>query len=225
MKEDHFPGGKELLCINTEKVYDWVIKETTFDLNIDDLELPTIAGIGQLTCADIDPDTVTCTVTPATATPFEILDRVDQEFVIGKKRTTLQLVNIRKNFEVTIFVNLVPALGGTTVEVGSAPFSRCEQVILCAPEGTDIDVSYTDLSCFVCVASCDTTTTGTPDELDVTLTVRLCQSIQSTFEVTLEIEADFCQPREELSIGPCPLPTIPPQCPIVFPKNDNCDKC
>jgi hypothetical protein len=223
MQTGNFTGDHELLCINTEKVYDWVIKETTFDLGVDDLELPTIPGIGQLTCADIDPDTVTCTVEPVTGTPFEVLDRVDQEFIIKGVPVTLQLVNIRKNFEVTIFVDLLPALGGTTVEVGTAPFSRCEQVILCAPEETDINVAYTDLDCFVCVATCEPTTTGTPDALDVTLTVRLCQSIQSTFEVTLEIAADFCQPRQELEIAPCPTPTMPPQCPVVFPKRGHDD--
>src|SRR5690606_20947610 len=162
-----------------------------------------------------------CTVAPTDVDPFEILDRVNQTFMIDGSEVTLQLVTIRKNFEVTIFVNLVAALGGTTVEVGSAEFSRCEQVLLCAPDDTAIDVTYTDLDCFVCTADCDTTTTGTPDELDVTLTVRLCQSIQSTFPVTLEICADFCQPRDVLPIAPCPAPTMPPQCPVIFPTSNN----
>ena len=109
-------------------------------------------------------------------------------------------------------------MGGATVEVGTVEFSRCEQVILCAPEGTDIDVTFTDLDCFVCTAVCDPGTTADIDELDVTVTVRLCQSIQSTFEVTLEIAADFCQPRDLLSFPPCPPPTMPAQCPAVFPS-------
>ena len=28
--------------------------------------------------------------------------------------------------------------------------SRCEQVTLCAPEGTNVEITYTDLDCFVC---------------------------------------------------------------------------
>src|SRR5690625_2600850 len=222
MKANNLTGGQELLCINTEKVYDWVLNEATFDLSIDGLPLPISPVSGtQLECSDIDLDTVSCSVAPAEVDPIVILDRVDQDFVIDGTEVTLQIVIIRKNFEVTIFVNLIEALGGATVEVGTVDFTRCEQVILCAPEGTDIDVTYTDFDCFVCQALCDTTTTDTPDELDITLSVRLCQSIQSTFGVTLEIIADFCEPRDVLPFPPCPTPTRPPQCPVVFPTNNN----
>ncbi|MFD2654531.1 hypothetical protein [Gracilibacillus thailandensis] len=222
MQMDNLTGGQELLCINTEKVYDWILNEATFDLNLPDLELPINPVTGDpLECDDIDLDTVTCEVAPAETDPIVVLEREDQVFIVDDEEVTLQIVNIRKNFEVTVFVNLVPALGGTQVEVGTAEFTRCEQVILCAPEGTDIDVSYTDLDCFVCTAACDAGTTTEADELDVTVTVRLCQSIQSTFDVTLELVAEFCQPRDILPFPPCPAPTIPAQCPVVFPSNGN----
>ncbi|NBJ71654.1 hypothetical protein D1839_19805 [Roseburia sp. 1XD42-34] len=215
MQADNLTGGQELLCINTEKVYDWIINEATFDLNLLDLPLPVnpVTGV-QLTCADIDLDTVTCTVEPAELTPVEILDRVDQQFIIDGAEVTLQLVNIRKNFTVTVSVGL---LTGGTVEVGAIDFSRCEQVILCAPEGTDINVTFTELDCFICTVDCTALTTI--DTLDLTVSVRLCQSIQSTFGVTLELVAEFCTPRETLPIPPCPSPVLPPQCPVVFPTN------
>src|SRR5690625_3118862 len=117
MKTSNLTGGQELLCINTDKVYDWILNEATFDLAIDDLPLPVNPITGaQLECDDIDLDTVTCEVTPAEVDPIEIIGRVDQQFVIDGAEVTLQLVNIRKNFEVTIFVNLNEALGGATVE-------------------------------------------------------------------------------------------------------------
>ncbi|SHN07223.1 hypothetical protein [Gracilibacillus kekensis] len=220
MSLEKLTGGQELLCINTEKVYDWILNETTFDLTVDGLELPinTVTG-AQLECDDIDQTAVTCTVTPAEIDPIVILDREDQEFRIDGEEVTLQLINIRKNFDVTVFVPLIAELGGGTIEVGSASFTRCEQVILCAPDGTDIDVSYTDLDCFVCAVNCDTGSTTEIDELNVTVSVRLCQSIQSTFEVTLELVADFCQPRDTLPFPPCPAPTMPAQCPVVFPNS------
>ncbi|MFD2046662.1 hypothetical protein ACFSTA_20600 [Ornithinibacillus salinisoli] len=219
MKAENLAGGQELLCINTEKVYDWILNEATFDLTLGDLELPLNPITGdQLECDDIDIDTVTCAVAPTEVDPIVILDRVNQEFVVNGAEVTLQLVSIRKNFEVTVFVDLIPDLGGATVEVGTVEFTRCEQVILCAPEGTDVDVTYTDLDCFVCTAVCDPGTTTEVDEIDVTVTVRLCQSIQSTFDVTLEIVADFCQPRDILPFPPCPAPTMPEQCPVVFPN-------
>ncbi|WP_228552247.1 BMQ_0737 family morphogenetic spore coat protein [Gracilibacillus salitolerans] len=221
MSINHIAGGQELLCINTEKVYDWVLNEATFDLNVDGLELPinTVTG-AQLECDDIDLNSVTCEVTPAEEDSFVILDREDQVFIIDEEEVTLQLVNIRKCFDVIVYAQLIPELGGGAIEIGTATFSRCEQVILCAPEGTDINVSYTDLNCFVCAVNCDTGTTTEIDELNVTLTVRLCQSIQSTFEVTIELEADFCQPRDVLPVPPCPAPTIPVQCPVVFPTTE-----
>ncbi|GAB2543504.1 BMQ_0737 family morphogenetic spore coat protein [Gracilibacillus alcaliphilus] len=223
MQANNLSGGQELLCINTEKVYDWILNEATFDLDLKDLELPLNPNTGeQLTCEDIDTDTVSCTVVPAAVDPIVILDRTDQELIIDGTEVILQRVNIRKSFEVTIFVDLTPEAGGGTIKVAEAEFNRCEQVILCAPEGTDINVSFTDLDCFVCTACCDETVD--PNELDVTLTVRVCQSIQSTFEVTLEIVAEFCEPRDMLPIPPCPAPTMPPQCPVIFPNNDEVAK-
>ncbi|MDX8046612.1 hypothetical protein SH601_11525 [Gracilibacillus sp. S3-1-1] len=224
MQMDKLTGGQELLCINTEKVYDWILNEATFDLNLPDLDLPINPVTGeQLGCDDIDLDTVTCTVTPAETDPIVVLSREDQVFIVDGEEVELQLVNIRKNFDVTICVNLVAEFGGSLVEVGTAEFTRCEQVILCAPEGTDIDVSFTDLECFVCSATCDTNPTTGTDELDVMVTVRLCQSIQSTFDVTLEVVADFCEPRDILAFPACPAPAIPAQCPVVFPSNANND--
>lgn len=209
MQAKKFKGGQELLCINTEKVYDWIINEASFDLTLDDVDLPVVNGI-QLTCAEID--SVTCEVE---TNDVEILKRENRPFIIDGTQITLQLVTIQKNFDVTIFVLTNT---GQTVEAGSFPFTRCEQVVLCAPEDTEVNVTYTDVDCFVCVYNCDDATpAGT---MDLGITVRLCQSIQSTFPVTLELVADFCQPRDILAFTPvCPTPAIPPQCPVLFPNN------
>lgn len=214
MQANQVNGDGELLCINTEKVYDWILNEATFDLTIDDIELPIVNGT-QLTCDDID--TVTCEVeTNAT----EVLNREDRPYVIDGTPITLQLVTIQKNFDVTIIINTT---AGQTVEAGTFPFTRCEQVVLCAPDNTSVNVTYTDVDCFVCVFNCDDVTPGV-GTLDVGVTVRLCQSIQSTFPVTLEIFADFCEPREVLPIvSGCPAPTMPPQCPVLFPNNNGDD--
>lgn len=216
--------GQELLCINTEKVYDWILNETSFDLNLDNLELPVNPVTGApLECEDIEQSSVTCSVSPAVIDPVVISGREDQIFVIDGEEVTLQFVTIRKSFDVTIYVSLVPELGGATVEVGTTSFERCEQVILCAPEGTEVNVSYTDLDCYVCSVNCETGTTTEADELNVMVTVRLCQSIQSTYKVTLELEAYFCQPRDMLPFPSCPTPPMPPQCPVIFPNTLDAD--
>ncbi len=104
--------------------------------------------------------------------------------------------------------------------VGSAPqrFSLFEQVVLCAPTGTNIDITYTQRDCFVVSTGTLTESPGggqiTFSNLIIKLT--LCQSIQSKFPVVVELEADFCQPRDMLP-QLCPSPVRPPQCPIVFP--------
>ncbi|ELK44975.1 hypothetical protein QRD89_08135 [Halobacillus sp. ACCC02827] len=219
MQAKNLMGGQELLCINTEKVYDWIINEASFDLTLGDFDLPVGPTGDLLECTDIE--NVTCVVEPAEVDPIEIVGRTDQELVVDGTLLTLQLVNIRKNFTVTVLVELIPELGGGTIEVGSVDFTRCEQVLLCAPDGTDVDVSYTDLDCFICNFSCEENGSLEDTLTDVTVTVRLCQSIQSTYDVTLEIVADFCQPRDILPIPPCPAPTIPPQCPVLFPNVDD----
>ncbi len=205
MQAKNLTGGQELLCINTTKVYDWILNEASFDLTFTDEALPVI-GEDQITCDDLT-GPVTC---ETTATSTEVINREDREFVIDGALVTLQLVTLRKNFTVTFFF---PTLLGT----GEATFgfSRCEQVVLCAPDGTDVEVTYPELDCFICTFECD----ELADTFDATVTVRLCQSIQSTFPVTLEIVADFCQPRDILPTPACPAPTMPPQCPVLFPEN------
>ncbi|MGP4072101.1 hypothetical protein ACTWQB_06065 [Piscibacillus sp. B03] len=204
MKPSNLNGGQELLCINTEKVYDWIINDANFDINLASITLPE--GVLCDVVNDID---VTCNVIP---TGVEIVDREDQEFTIDGVDITLQVVTISKGFTVELEF---PVLDG--VEVFTRAFTRTEQVVLCAPEGTEIDIEFTEEECTIVSIDCD------PDALtfDATISVRLCQSIQSVYDVTLELVADFCQPREEviLPTGPCPLPTVPPQCPELFPAN------
>lgn len=221
MQAKNLNGGQELLCINTTKVYDWVINEASFDLTIGDFELPVGPSGEQLECDDIEE--VICTVEPREDDPIEIVGRVDQELVVDGTLLTLQLVNIRKYFTVTIAVELTAENGGAVVEVGEADFVRCEQVLLCAPEGTDVEVTYTDLDCFVCNFTCEENGTAGDSLDDITVSVRLCQSIQSTYPVTLELIAEFCEPRDLLPIPPCPAPTMPPQCPVLFPTADDGD--
>ncbi|MCP3028395.1 hypothetical protein [Halobacillus sp. A5] len=208
MQAKNLSGGQELLCVNVDKVYDWVVNEASFDINIVDEDLPE-----GLDCDDFDPADVTCTVTPE---DVDILSREDRTFIIDGVETTLQLVSIRKNFTVTLTIPTT-INGDEEVELD---FSRCEQVVLCAPAGTEIDVTYTDTDCFVCTFDCDPGDTDTDPTFDASITVNLCQSIQSTFPVTVELITEFCEPRDILPT-PCPSPVRPPQCPVVFPNNGN----
>ncbi len=220
MQENKHCDGKELICINVDKVYDWIVKEKSFDVSpkksirfhdLDDIDEDDLKGA-----------TVTCEVTPERHHPIVILGREDRVFCIDGKKVLLQQLNIKKNFDLTIFVAL---RNGTKLTSKTIDISRCEHVVLCAPEGTNVEITYTDLDCFVC-------TTGELEKedndkiefSDLTISVTTCQSIQSTFPVTVEFLADFCEPREDLPTA-CPAPMRPKQCSVVFPDDGHGHCC
>jgi hypothetical protein len=219
MQEKKLCEGQELICINVDKVYDWIVKEKSFDI------FPTgaISFPGILPTTTLVGASVSCEVTPAAMNPIVITNREDRPFCIDGKTVILQQLNIQKNFDLTISVHLANGLVLTSMSI---PVTRCEQVTLCAPEGTDVAITYTDLDCFVCtpgtlvidLTARNITFTG------LTISVATCQSIQSTFPVTVEFLADFCEPRDELPTA-CPAPLRPKQCSVVFPDDGHGHCC
>lgn len=221
MQEKRQLPAQELICINVDKVYDWVMKENTFTFPVTQaINFPTIprdTPVAQLQAA-----TLTCSVEPATTRPIVILRRENRRFNIDGQVVCLQLLTIRKNFTVTLTLTLPNGLsynGGTFTVAGS------EQVVMCAPDDTEVTVTYTELDCFVSSGTYQSSApgTGTGTGLNITfsglvIVVTVCQSIQSTYPVTVEFLADFCEPRAELAIGSCPLPAMPPQCPVIYPE-------
>lgn len=218
MQEQPLQGAQELLCINTEKVYDWVILQEDLNQSV----LP--AAIGALPFDPCGPAvsnlTATCyLVDPLTGNPLppnsvipvtETGEREDREFVIDGALVTLQRVSFVKTLNVVIEFS---GINGTTPFVfvsDEIEVDIPESVFLCAPEGTRLVVRVSDIDCSVnvnCVA-------GALESVDLFLNV--CQSVQSVADVTIELVADFCQPRDILT-EQCPTPSIPPQCPVVFP--------
>ncbi|GGA38359.1 hypothetical protein [Psychrobacillus lasiicapitis] len=233
MQAKNLSGGQELICINVDKVYDWIVKERSFDfvLPTGNIVFTPTAGVPTGTApTTLTGAVVTCEVTPDPVNPVIIVDREDRPFVIDGTPVTLQQLNIRKNFVIRLCITLADGtvltsapsvVGGTNA---SLLISRCEVVTMCAPEGTDVEITYTDLDCFICTPGVLTVgTTATPgipagsiNIAGLTLSIVTCQSIQSTFPVTVEFLAEFCEPREELATE-CPAPIRPLQCPVIFP--------
>ncbi len=105
MQEKKHCDGKELICINVDKVYDWIVKEKSFDVS--PKESIAFSRIQyQLDDDDLKGATVTCEVTPDRHHPIVILGREDRPFCIDGKNVLLQQLNIKKNFDLTIFVTL-----------------------------------------------------------------------------------------------------------------------
>ncbi|WP_289215334.1 hypothetical protein [Halobacillus campisalis] len=70
MKSDR----QELLCVNVDKVYDWIVNEASFELTLVDEALPD-----GLECDDLNTADVTCEVSPISV---DILEREDRTFII-----------------------------------------------------------------------------------------------------------------------------------------------
>lgn len=201
---------QELICINVDKVYDWVMKENSFDF------FPTapVPFPGMTAGTDLTGAILTCEVTPATTNPVVILRRENRQFTVDGHIVCLQQLTIQKNFSVVLIITLPT---GVILRSTPIPVSRSEQVILCAPEGTDVTVTFTELDCFISAPGTFTAGAATMTFTGTVVSVMTCQSIQSTFPVTVEFLADFCEPRADLAIGSCPHPARPRQCPAIYP--------
>ncbi|KYG91977.1 MULTISPECIES: hypothetical protein [Metasolibacillus] len=216
MQEINQSQVRELICINVDKVYDWIVKELTFELTPQGaVAFPTLPAGVDLTHASIQ-----CRVVPDPTNPVVILSRENRQFTLSGRSVKLQQLTVQKNFIVTI---VVKTANNMMYESESFNISRCEQITLCAPKGTDVKVTYTDLDCFVCSTGAITPefpTGGTPTITftNLSVTVTVCQSIQSTFPVTVEFLAEYCEPRADFPIS-CSPAARPQKCGNVFPSN------
>ncbi|MEN2768092.1 hypothetical protein [Ornithinibacillus xuwenensis] len=220
MQEQPLQGAQELLCMNAEKVYDWVIlqedlNQTILPAAIGTLPFdpcgPTISGL-TARCYLVDPTTGNPLPPNAEIPVTEVGEREDRQFVVNGALVTLQRVSFIKTLNVVIEFSGFNATTPFVITSDEIVVEIPESVYLCAPEGTRLIVRVSDVDCNVsvnCVA-------GALESVDLFLNV--CQSVQSVADVTLELVADFCQPRDIL-VEQCPTPSIPPQCPAVFPGN------
>ncbi|PLR76582.1 hypothetical protein CU633_14615 [Bacillus sp. V3-13] len=209
----------ELLCINTEKVYDWVVLQSAVSKCIPAHALHLDTDVCKARnlktrCILVDPKTGYPLAYNSEIKVVETGERDDRPFVIDKDLVELQRVTFTKKLCLVIefsgIIDKVPF-----VEV-SKPITieMSESLFLCAPRGTRLVVKLADSDCTVRL-NCD----DEKDELlSVDLTLNVCQSIQSLADVTIELFAAFCLPRDILT-EQCPAPKIPKQCNTVFPSD------
>lgn len=226
MQEHQSSKERELICINVDKVYDWIVKDLSFEHSQRiELRFPDFESV----CAHnattdskpptpvpipLPPNTIyTCHVEPAEHNPVVIVSRENRNFTIDGRSVCLQQLVIQKNFKVTICIQLPD---GTMHKSKSFKISRCEHVVMCAPKGTHVDVTYTDLDCFVCSTGMVTRVGDIVRFENLSLSITVCQSIQSTFPVTVEFLAEYCEPREELPFSSSSA-ARPRNCSVVFP--------
>nr|WP_311282636.1 HYR domain-containing protein [Peribacillus simplex] len=192
----------ELQCILVQKVYDWVVL-TNRDLNkvLIPEECFTLiencrreGGVVTATCAEVE-GTRRCDVLPGPRPAPNVPD--------GRIVTISFHVRIRIEF----FCEGVPLCSF------DVPVNFLDDVILCFPQGTDINCTIFDVQCKVLLNE----VLGNV----VMLEVVMCKDVQVEAEVKIEVEAKFCGPRQPIPIEEqltvCTFPTFPQQCPDIFP--------
>ncbi|MFK9119312.1 hypothetical protein ACJEBK_20865 [Peribacillus frigoritolerans] len=202
------PIGPE--CIRVTKVYDWVVL-TNRDRNKVQIPEECFAAIED---ARHDGNTITATCSEVVGTrSCDFIGAIPANIptVPGAQIVSLAFhVHIRVQF----FCNGDPLPGCNFV----VPVSFMDEVILCFPEGTEINCNIFDVQCTVVLNQM----LGDMVVLDVTM----CKDVQVEAEVKLEVEAKFCGPRPVIPIEEdgfiCPTPRFPQQCPTFFPTL-NCD--
>jgi hypothetical protein len=232
----HKDRDTEKVCINTTKVYDWITRQIEVNLSFTD-KLPvkfkcngeTERKLEEL-CEELeefDNVTVNCFLSDKHGKPieagFQDKKQIKVEEIAERQPVTVTLPN-----GTTVKLQRVKTLirGFIQVEIldendqvicetkDPIPFVRTQTFLLCAPEGTELNVH-------VSLAECDATLICEDDiqQLDINLT--LCLEVQTEAKVKLEIEAKHCKPREEIleEIVQCPTEKFPPQCPEIFPAH------
>ncbi|WP_231735262.1 BMQ_0737 family morphogenetic spore coat protein [Gracilibacillus massiliensis] len=150
--------------------------------------------------------------------PFSTESLICEEVKEGKGRKNVP-VTLPDGQEVQLQKVIIRKSGFIVVKVSdglntclSEPISFCkiENVLLCAPEGTEILCKVSDFQCFACI-NCQG---GFYNSLEVFLDI--CQDIQVSTDVTVELTSDFCEPRDIIDVSCKRNVSIPPQCDLGF---------
>ncbi|KMY61023.1 hypothetical protein TGS27_1047 [Geobacillus stearothermophilus] len=234
----HYHRDTERVCIRTRKIYDWVTRQIDVPLKSfsgDDLETifpsDTCPGDGTicdfLAAQNMDPQNfaIRCFLTDAAGNPIDPV--VDQDALIcqeimqpnGRQPVnvtlpsgeTVTLQKVKALVKGHVVVQIVSPTGTVICQSAPIPFATAQTFILCAPEGTQ-------LNCHISFFECDTSLVCTDNFTQLDVSITLCLEVQVEADVKIEVEARFCQPREELAEATlCPTTKFPPQCPDVFP--------
>lgn len=216
MSKTHKQNLNQTFNINTERIYDWIVGDSTGSVNILIGDLPIALPVNAtnieanciLTDEDGDPIPVNTVIDIE-----EVLPREDRQVDREGEIITLQRVRFRKTLYAVLEVSGVDSDTGNLFLITSdpIPFNFVETAFLCAPEGTTISVRISDFSCLAAINRDDT---GAITDFDIEIFV--CQSIQSIAPIALNVPANLSTPREEL-VEQCGAPISPPQCNTVFP--------
>ncbi len=203
-----------VLCVNVEQVYDWVVQggclttEVPISCQCFETQVPP----------DVRNPKVKCILTDKYGNPLplntkvdatEVCPREDHRYEVEGSTVVLQKVTFQKKLYVKLIVSWTEPECANQVQILSRPIplTFVETAFLCAPPGTSLVVRVSGFTC-----------QSTVFRDKIRISVFVCQSIQTVAPVTVEMTTNFCTPRESW-VDRCGLPTVPPTCPSVFPNS------
>lgn len=216
---------KEKVCIKTNKVYDWVTRQVDVPL----ISISNTALDELFTCNNKSPNDICEFLANQTndSSQFSVNCMLNNDSLLcqeiiqpgGRQPVTVTLPTgeevtlnkVKVLVKGTVTVQILDAMNRVLCTSSPIQFATAQTFLLCAPEGTS-------LQCHISFFECDASLICTEDFQQLDVSITLCIEAQMEAEVKLEIEAVFCQPREEiLEATLCPTNKFPPQCPEVFP--------
>ncbi|MCU9614565.1 hypothetical protein OEV98_13555 [Caldibacillus lycopersici] len=197
---DPNPIGPE--CIRVTKIYDWV---TLTNRERSNVTIPEEC-LDQITECLEEGNTISVTCSEVVAgRSCDLVGAVPTD--IGVPGAQIVTLAFQVQINVQFLCNGAPLCSFVT------PVGYVDDVILCFPEGTEIN-------CQIYQVQCNAVYNQMLGNV-VVLDVVICPSIRVEAEVALEVEARFCGPRQIIPIPEqevaCPFPEFPPQCPTFFP--------
>jgi hypothetical protein len=205
---------KQNVCINAKKVFDWVIRPVNVTKSYSHKELSELfdEDLNELcaTANGCEPHfRAECKVFDVEAKEMKS-DRQKIRVRINGEDVTLYKVKVLVSFKVKVII----FADGDKIKP-TEPIDVCsvETFYLCAPKGTCVDATVLDGECEADFFCCN-------DTANLTLSADFCLDVQVTDFVKLEVEASYCNPRDEFPISDmitCRPEKEPKQCQDVFP--------
>ncbi|MDX8362527.1 MULTISPECIES: hypothetical protein [Bacillaceae] len=214
-------------CIHVCKVYDW----TTLLTKLTDRELQLTTSNSPIDLSMATIDKTMCDVSLIACEEPDPDDRTEVLCYHDGREIRLWKVSLKKTFciDITVEATGTNASGMTEtvwVTFDTVMVSTCEEVLLCAPPGTEVCCDPFELeghkTCKVepimnisCTQNADGTFTCSATTW---VCLKSCQNIMVKFDVVLKVWAQFCEPRGEIKCDlDCIPPANPPQCDELFP--------
>ncbi|MDV2685092.1 hypothetical protein RYX56_11985 [Alkalihalophilus lindianensis] len=218
---------KHNLCINAEKVFDWVIRpvdiqtKTFCGEELEELfgESRDLLEDGLCDFLEENPGITTeCKVLEQCLEAKEIIQpngrqKIEVTLPSGEE-VKLHKVKILVSGKVKVFI-----FDGKQCVSESRVIDFCttQTFFLCAPKGTCVYARVLEGECDAELICCN-------DTAHLNIDIDFCLDVHATDFVKLEIEGAYCKPRNEFPISDivvCRPEKSPPQCPLIFPGK-NC---